>query len=75
LRSLDHRMASASVCNLRNARAWAWVVSMRRFQLQSLFESRLKNLVPLTFPSRCDGPLPLPTGERKIMCKSHRFAP
>ena len=46
LRSLDQRMASASVWNLRKARACAWVVSMRQSQWQSLFESRLKDLTP-----------------------------
>jgi hypothetical protein len=66
LRSLDQRMASASVCDLRNARAWVWVVSIEGSQWHSWSESRLKDRGPLTFPSLRDGPLPLPTGERKV---------
>ena len=65
-RSLDQRMASASVCNLRKARACAWVVSMRQSQLQSLFESRLKDLTPSPSRRFATGPFLSPPGRGKI---------
>lgn len=71
LRSLDQRMASASVCNLRKARACAWVVSMRRSQWQSLLESRLKDLTPSPSRRFATGPFLSPTGRGKIF-KSKR---
>jgi hypothetical protein len=63
LRSLDQRIASASVWRLRNARAWASVVSMPQIQMQFRFESRLKCQRPLTLASCAWIPPSPPRGE------------